>query len=294
MNRYLFTLILTIGWGISNLSAQDATAYEVYTGQGKHTTYKKMLQQAAEADVVFFGEQHNNALAHWLELRVLKDLYAQHPALALGMEMFEADDQLLLDEYQHDVIPEKSFVQEAKCWDNYTTDYKPLVDYALAHQLPVLATNIPRRYANLVYRRGLAALDSLAPTAQQWIAPLPIHVDLSLPSYHDLLAAGPHSGGGGGGAENLAYAQAIKDATMAYFIQQALQAHDNLQVLHMNGAYHTQHHEGIVWFLQQQDPDLHILVIQTVEQDDLGKLETDHENTADFIIALPTDMAKTY
>jgi uncharacterized iron-regulated protein len=152
-----------------------------------------------------------------------------------------------------------------------------------------VASNIPRRYANLVYREGIQALDSLSDTAKQWIAPLPIEVDLSLPGYTEMIEMmGGH--GAGKDAENLAKAQAVKDATMAHFIR----THLNGTLLHINGAYHSQNYEGIVWYLKKAHPHLKIATIHTVEQEDVDKLEDEHMNTADFIICIPADMTKTH
>ncbi len=72
----------------------------------------------------------------------------------MGMEMFEADDQIVLQEYGQGIIEEKHLLKEAKVWDNYKTDYRPLIEFAREKKLPVTATNIPRRYASLVYKRS--------------------------------------------------------------------------------------------------------------------------------------------
>jgi uncharacterized iron-regulated protein len=80
---------------------------------------------------VFFGELHDNPIAHWLELQVTKDLYTEKGGkLVLGAEMFEADNQVVLDEYLKGIITGKQFETEAKMWQNYATDYKPMVDFA--------------------------------------------------------------------------------------------------------------------------------------------------------------------
>ena len=80
--------------------------------------------------------------------------------------MFETDNQLILDEYMADLISEEKFEEEARLWKNYKTDYKPLVLFAKNHHLEFIATNIPRRYANSVFKKGLAVLDSLSDEAK--------------------------------------------------------------------------------------------------------------------------------
>ena len=66
------------------------------------------------------------------------------------------------------------FEAEARLWDNYNTDYYPVVFFAKEHGIPFVATNIPRRYANSVKNKGIEVLDSLSDEAKRYIAPLPV------------------------------------------------------------------------------------------------------------------------
>ena len=295
--RKTYTLVgWIIGWFTfftAFPSVAQKSAYQLYDSTGVAVTYDSMIYQLGQADVVLFGEIHNDALVHWLELQVTKDLFAQDSNLVLGAEMLEADDQLLLDEYLAGTIEERHFEEEAKLWNNYVTDYAPLVTFAQQRQIPFIATNIPRRYASLVAREGLTRLDSLPKAAQELIAPLPIEVDLSLPGYRGMLdMMGGASGHGGMNAENMANAQAIKDATMAHFI--LLNLPKETTFLHFNGSYHSNNYEGIYWYIQEASPDLRVKTISCVSQSDITQLAEESTGIADFIIVLPDDMTKTY
>ena len=249
-----------------------------------------MIRSLQKADVVFFGELHNNTFAHWIELQVLKDLYATNTRLTLGMEMFEADDQVVLNEYLAGLIEEKHLIKESKIWDNYATDYKPLIEFARAHTLSVVATNVPRRYANLVYRKGLQSLDSLSSESKKWMAPLPIGIDYSLSGYKAMMEGmGQH---GNGSAANLVASQALKDATMAHFIAANLVEGGVFD--HINGAYHTQDYQGIVTYLKALKPDLRIVTLHTVEQEKIEDLDKSNMSKADFIFCITDDMTKSY
>ncbi|MEM9830331.1 MAG: ChaN family lipoprotein [Bacteroidota bacterium] len=286
------TLIATLWLIAISAGAQKLPAYQLFNEKGKSISYKKMLRTLQEADVVLFGELHNNPICHWLELQLLRDLHNEREDIVLAMEMFEADNQLVLDEYLQGSIQEKHLLNEAKVWSNYDTDYQPLIELAKAEGIPVIASNIPRRYANLVYRKGLSALDSLTDAAKQWIAPLPITVDMQLASYQEMLTmmGGSSHGGDTGEAETLVHAQAVKDATMAHFTLQQLPR----PVFHVNGAYHSQDKEGIVWYLQQKRPNLVIMNINSVEQKSVDELLEENQTNADFTICIPSDMTKTY
>jgi uncharacterized iron-regulated protein len=205
------------------------------------------------------------------------------------MEMFEADNQLILDEYVSGLIDEKLLLSEAKVWDNYKNDYKPLVEFAKENKQKVVATNVPRRYANLVYKKGIDQLNALPQEARNSIAPLPITIDLTLPGYKSMID-GMGSHGAPGSAENIARSQAVKDATMAHFTLKSRA----FPFLHVNGSYHSQNFEGIVWYLKQADAKLKIITLQVVEQKSIDTVEAENKGLADFIICVPSDITKTY
>ncbi len=286
MNRLLLIFLLASSVAL----AQDKAAFKLFTKEGKPVEYGKMINELAKADVVLFGELHDNSIGHWLELQVAKDLFKINSKVTLGFEMFESDNQLILDEYLNGTIEERHLLQEAKVWDNYKNDYKPLIELAKEKKLKAIATNVPRRYANLVYRKGIEFLNELPAEAVQYIAPLPIEIDLELPGYKNMISSmGGHGAPGSG--ENIARSQAVKDATMAHYILKNL---SEGIFIHYHGAYHSQNFEGIYWYLKKASPKLKIVTIHPVQQEAIDKLEESNKNTADFIICIPSDMTKTY
>jgi len=286
-------LLFIIGLAFMAMALRsDLPAYELFNQKGKEVKYKKLLKDALEADVVLFGELHNNPISHWMQLELTRDLYAEKgDNLVLGAEMFESDNQMLLDEYIQGTIRQRNFEDEAKLWNNYQTDYKPLVEFAREKNLKFVASNIPRRYASVVHKKGFEGLDSLTPAAKLLLPPLPVAYDPDLPGYKAMIEM---MGGMGSGHANpnLPKAQAIKDATMAHFILMNYEP-GNL-VIHYNGAYHSNNYEGIYWYLKQEFPELNILTITTVEQDNIDELTEENTGVADYTICVPSGMTKTY
>ena len=273
----------------------DKPAYRIFNAKGHSADYGDILKAAKNADVVFFGESHTNPICHWLELQLVKDLYAEKSGkLIIGTEMFERDNQLLLDEYLSSMIRKKDFEAEAKLWPNYKTDYAPIIDYAAKKRIKVIATDIPRRFAAIVNLKGTSGLDSINAFERGMIAPLPLKYNPNLNCYKqigEMVAGSPmHSMG-----ENLAKAQAIKDATMAHFILKNI--NEGFVFLHINGSYHSDNYEGVVWYLKEYNKrnanDLKIVTISSVDQDDLDELEKANLGKADFIVCIPEDMTLT-
>lgn len=273
-------LFATVGFG------QNKMPYQLFTKEGKKTTYDKLLKAAEKKEVVLFGEYHDNSVVHWLQLEFTKDLAQKNP-LVLGAEMIEADNQKQLDQYLKGEINQKQLDSTARLWNNYKTDYKPLVDFAKERNFRFIATNVPRRYASMVFKKDFEGLDELTAEEKSWIAPLPIPFDINLPGYKSMLEMmGGHAG------EKMPKAQALKDATMAHFILENFNS--GTIFVHYNGTYHSDNFEGISWYLKKSQPTLKILTIATVEQEDISKLEDENYTKADFILVVDKDVTKTY
>lgn len=268
------------------IHAQEKKAYQLFDKNGKKVSYKKLLKSAEATQVVLFGEFHNNAISHWLELELTKDI-AKDKKIILGAEMFEADNQKQLNQYLNDEINQKKLDSTARLWPNYKTDYKPLVDFAKENKVQFIATNIPRRYAAMVSKKGFEILETLTDEEKLWIAPQPIPYDANLKGYVEMMKMmGEHS------SPNMPKAQASKDATMAYFINKNLK--NNTTFIHYNGSYHSDNFEGINWYLKTYNSNIQIITISSVEQKDISKLEKENYNKADFILVIDEDVTKTY
>ena len=239
---------------------------------------------------------HDNPICHWLELELTKDLYNEKKdKLILGAEMFEIDNQLLLKEYISKMIRKKDFEAEAKLWKNYVTDYAPIVDFAREHGIKFVATNIPRRFAAIVNLKGFEGLDSINAYERGMIATLPIKFNPELDCYKKMKEEMGGDAGGAHNSDNIVKAQAIKDATMAHFILK--NGMEGMTFLHINGAYHSDNYQGIVWYIKEfnkkNEFDLKILTISSVEQESPEELDEENIGLADFIICTPEDMTKT-
>jgi len=287
-------LLIVLAALISFSFTPKKPAYKLFDKNGKEVKYKKMIRELKKNRIVFIGELHDNPISHWMELQITKDLYdstAQN--LILGAEMFEADNQLVIDEYLQKLFDDKKFEAELKLWKNYKTDYKPLMLFPRDNGLRFVATNIPRRYANIVFRKGFEGLDELSDEAKKYIAPLPVKYDPEVKCYKDMLNMGDSPAGKAAHVmANLPKAQAAKDATMAYFIDKNMEP--GKIFIHYNGSYHSKDHEGIIWYLSLMGKGYEIVTVSTVNQKDINVLDDENKGTADYIICVPDDMTRTY
>lgn len=284
--KYLFFIVSFFLSSI--LFAQNLIPFKIFTANGKPVTNKKFLKKMNDADVILFGELHDNSIAHWLELQLVKHLHKNHN-IVIGMEMFETDNQQFLDAYLNEKISAKQLDSLARLWNNFKTDYKPIVDFCKQNHLSVIATNIPRRYASLLFKQGEQALQNLPDADKQWFPPLPMLYDENLPNYKAMLSM---FGDTTHANKNFPKSQAIKDYTMATNILKNYIP--NSIFIHFNGSYHSNNYEGIYWYLKQINPELRILTIATVLQTDLNKLDKENKNIANYIIVTDLDTTRTF
>ncbi len=286
MKISLIVLISVIAMSLT----YDKPTYVLYNNSGEPVNYQKMIMELQSADIVLFGELHDNPISHWLELEVTKDLFKNKKQnLVLSAEMFETDNQEGVNNYLKNDIDDKEFKKDVRLWPNYKTDYKPLLDFAKINSLVFVAANIPRRYASMVFKGGYASLDTLPKEEKQWIAPLPIKYEADLECYKAMMEMKMR---GMKPNENFPKAQASKDATMAHFILKNWK--EGKLLIHYQGAYHSDNHEGVEWHLKNQNKDLKILTISTVLQKDVSKLEKENLEKANYIICVPESMTRTY
>ncbi|WP_407484608.1 ChaN family lipoprotein [Elizabethkingia miricola] len=290
MRKLLFAFAVLC---ISGIKAQQFDAYKFYNKKGKAVKPEKIVKQLSDYDVVLFGELHNNSIVHWLQLKLTEALYQQKDKqLILGAEMFERDNQPQLDRYLSGQLDPKSMKDSVRLWNNYITDYKPLLDFAKAKNLKFIAGNIPRRYASQVAKQGLESLNTLDAKEKTYIAALPVRVTLDTPGYKEMKTMmGDHADDLK--VMNFISAQAVKDATMAESIIK--NSEPGKTFVHYNGNYHSKEYGGIYWYLKQRNPNLKIAVISVFESENpkLAVPEKDYIPT-DFNLIVPSDMTKTY
>lgn len=294
MKTILYTLFIIVS---IQLNAQYKKVYQIYNKNERKTDFGKMIKELAKYDVVLFGEYHNNAINHWLQLQTTKELYKiKGNQLILGAEMFERHQQNQLTNYLKGTISDIEFQKNTKLWSNYKTDYKPLVDFAKEKNLDFIATNVTRQYASYVSKNGLESLDTISTNEKLLLARLPITIDYEAPGYPEMIKMmGDHAGIK---AKQFVAAQALKDATMAESILNNW--NENALFLHYNGDYHSKNYGGIYWYLKFFRPNLKIAVIEILETADLNEklsvIKSKNENitTTEFIIVFLKDSPKSY
>jgi len=292
MKRITLSILCSLAF-VLVITAQSKPAYNLYKNNGKEAKYDKMIKDLAKSDMVFFGEYHTNPISHWMQLEMSKSFYEiKGKQLFFGAEMFENGNQLVLDEYLAGFYTEDKMLPEiTQMWANYHTDYKPLLDFAKENNLRFIATNIPRRYASLINKKGIEGLSELSPEAIAMISPdLEKYFDPGVKAYAEM--ADMMGGHVPPNMLNIQTAQAAKDATMAHFSLKNFNEGDFL--FHFEGSYHSNYNQGIIWWINKIQPGLNIKSITTVTESEwLEMTEEEKETIANYIIVVADNMTQT-
>lgn len=280
MNKFMKTIALSMA--MLCLCAGAAGAAQFSDAQsGKILTAAQLASKLQKYDVVFFGEYHDQSEIHQYELELLKAMYkAKGEKLALSMEMFEADNQDKLNKFLAGTMSEENFLAASRPWPNYGTDYAPLVNFAKEKKMPVIAANVPRFLAAHVAKNN-ASTEGVEAQYQQW---LPKHTYAPEGAYKDKFYAQMSSPAAPMKMppQRLAAvyaAQCLKDDKMAESIAAFADAHQNMQILHINGCFHSDAHLGTAQKLEALRPELKVAVITPLERKQKGE-----KPAGDFVV----------
>lgn len=250
------------------------------TRQKGFADFEGMLADLTRADVVFVGEQHDDANTHRLELAVLEGLMRRHVPIVIAMEMFERDVQASLDQYLAGAITEEQFLKDSRPWPRYATDYRPIIEFARTHHLPVVASDVPRHIASDVSKTGLGVVDGLG--ADRRLAARELQCPAKGDYYERFLEAmGGHPPSGDPKAADIQqkndrfyFAQCVKDETMGESIADAFEknAAQHATIVHFNGAFHSDYAQGTAAAARRRMPGRRIAVVSVLPVEDL-----DHE-----------------
>ena len=263
------------------------------TRQKGFSDFETMIADLARADTVFVGEQHDDPNTHRLELAIVEGLTRRGVSVVIALEMFERDVQSEVERYAAGTATEAQFLAASRPWPRYAADYRPLVEFALAHHLPIVASNVPRRIAADVSKTGMTALDRLG-TDRQLAAREP-----QCPTsgdYYDRFGEmmGDHPAAGESAAtdskarnDRFYFAQCVKDETMGESVAEAFQrSAGRVTIVHVNGAFHSDFGQGAAESARRRLPGRRIAVVSVLPVPDLDSLKPadDDLKRADYLL----------
>jgi len=236
--------------------------YQLLSPTGSTLSLTALPQEIIDADVILIGEWHTHAAVHRFQTDLFKQLSATNPELALSMEQFSRDKQMIMDEYLTGKIGEKTLMSDANAWPNYESDYRPLIELAKAEERDVIAANAPKPIVKCIGQQGISYLDKLDIDEKSWLAK---NIDLSDSPYKSKFLSSMHHGDEEQTQKQFA-AQMTWDATMAESIVNYLALHPKAQVMHIAGKFHIENGLGTAAQIVKLNSNLNVVVISPLEK----------------------------
>ena len=290
---------------------EDATyvPHRVYDSRRKrYTDFEMMLLDLTSQQVVLVGEQHDDPSTHRLERAILEGLGRRRSNIKLSLEMFERDSQDILNKYLSGKVDEQEFLKTSRPWPRYTTDYRPLIEYAKSRQWIVLAGNVPRKYAARVSRNGLGVVQQIPEVERQFIAQdFQCPFDVYYERFAEVMSSHPVAESvkqpdersdaeikreidarRRAMTERFYYAQCIKDETMAESIVRELCPPDSSLaplIVHFNGSFHSDFGLGTAERVRRRQRGVKTKILSIIPLESLDQIDHDkYRKQGDYLI----------
>ncbi len=265
----------------------DEEQFRAFDAKGNPVTIDQIVAAAGVNEAVFLGEQHDDAVGHAIQAEIFRRIVAKYSPerkVALSLEMFERDVQIIVDEYWRGLISEAQFMASSRPWGNYKTDYRPLFELAKDKKLDIVAANAPRRYVNMVSRNGRDSINSLTKEAKKWLAPLPYGEPSETygAKFKALMGPSPEAQMG---IDKILASQSLWDATMSNSVARYLKENKRALVVHLVGAFHTESRLGTIEHLLRYRPKTRAIVVTVRYEDDFKTFDkAKHTDIGDYVI----------
>jgi len=223
-------------------------------------TLSDVIEKTSDKRIVYVGEYHDRFAHHTVQLQVIQALHRKDPKLAIGMEMFQTPFQKVLDDYISGAINEREFLKRSEYFKRWSFDfnlYKPILDFARANKVPVIALNLNREIVEKVSRSGM---DSLTDEDRKEI---PAQLDFSDAEYRDRLrqAFSQHKSSGERDFDNFFQAQVLWDETMSRSIDEYLQKNAGQRMVVLAGLGHLAYGSGIPGRVARRNAFTHATIL---------------------------------
>ena len=225
---------------------------------GHFIDQQALFSSLSHYPLVYVGEVHDNPASHRLELDILRSMQTSHPGrVTLGMEMFNHEQQAVLDRWVMGELSEKDFLRESRWYENWGSDfelYRELMEFCRDQEIPVIGLNASKTLGRKVSMTALAELDE--ETRKQ----LPV-MDMDDPYQHEMIKNifGAH-GAGASMLDSFSRQQTLWDETMAATVADYMHKHPERRMLIIAGGWHVNYGFGIPRRVYRQLPRPYVLV----------------------------------
>ncbi|MEM1222248.1 MAG: ChaN family lipoprotein [Verrucomicrobiota bacterium] len=269
-------------------------AWSIFLSDGSESDLPALLESFQTADIILIGERHDDPVGHEIKHMMTEALLEATPNAAVAMEMFERDEQGIVDLYISDQISTESLMKttDARSWEGrdgqWLEWYQPIVDSVKSHYdegARIIAANSPRTYVKLARLEDFSALQTLADNGNTSFAVPDTSVDDSAyeQKFRELMGFDGESGSHGNiNLEAFFRAQQVWDASMANSVVSAKSIHP--KVMLVAGDFHVADKGGTLIRIRDALPEAKIIAISIQPKTKTKPFDAEDEGSADYII----------
>ncbi len=199
--------------------------------------FDRMVGEVSKSRVIVIGETHDNQAHHDLQLKIIRTLHEGGAPLAVGLEMFRAESQELLDKWWRWGMPTEQF--EALYRENWGMPwllYRDIFLYTRQKRIPLVGLNVPREIIAKVAREGYG---SLTEAERKKLPPgLTCTVDEAYRSFIRRTFS-EHAHASGRSFEHFCEAQMVWDTAMAIYALDYLDKNPGSRIVILAGSVHA-------------------------------------------------------
>jgi len=240
--------------------------------------FDRMVAEAAKNRVIVVGETHDSRAHHDLQLKIIRTLHEGGAILAVGLEMFRAENQELLDKWWRWGMPTEQFeALYRENWDMPWVLYRDIFLYSRQKRIPMVGLNVLREIIAKVAREGYG---SLTESERKKLPPgLTCTVDEAYRGFiRKTFAAHVH--GAGRSFEHFCEAQMVWDTAMAIYALEYLAKHPESRMVILAGSAHAWK-RAIPRQIATMRPDVTVSVILPVMRGDADRVTAED---ADYLV----------
>jgi len=203
---------------------------------GRVISLNEMIGSLKRVRLIFVGEDHERIDDHRLQLKIIEKLHKQGVPLAIGLEMFTAASQHLLDQWVAGQVAQEDFIKGYyREWPMPWPLYRDIFIYARTHAIPLVGLNVPRAVTRKVARQGFSALTPAE------LRELPTGVSCSVdPAYRAFIRQAYEAHEDSSESfEHFCEAQMLWNMSMGMYLRQYCDRHPGMTVVVLAGAGHA-------------------------------------------------------
>jgi uncharacterized iron-regulated protein len=262
MKRIIEAACIVLTFSVLLMGAKNCSGGEriLRVSDGKAVTFAAMIEDLRKAKVIFVGETHDSKRDHEFQLAIIKALRRSGVPPAIGLEMFRADSQGVLDQWVDESLDLEKFLKAY--YDNWGLAwplYRDIFLYSRENRIPLVGLNVPADITRKVSSEGFSSL------TQEELRRLPPGISCNVDElYMDFIrrAYAAHQARGRSFV-NFCEAQMVWDKAMAWHLTEFRNRNPDKMVVVLAGVGHSWK-RGIPEHLgEEAKPDYRVVLTET-------------------------------